>query len=70
MIEKEDGDVVVGGRGRTVGNKISLPDIYTATGGVGGGHFNAAVATYSGFECEEVLEKILDYIKANIITTH
>lgn len=65
VYEKEPGKINISGRGNTLRNKISLPELFAKLGGNSGGHFNAAGAKIEG-DFFEIKKKLLNGLQTSL----
>lgn len=65
MYEKEPNLISISGRGNTLRNKLSLPELFSKLGGNSGGHFNAAGAKITA-DFETVKLKLLQALKNSL----
>lgn len=63
IYEKDLGKISISGRGNTLRNKISLPELFSKLGGNSGGHFNAAGAKVEG-EFDKVKTDLIRQLKS------
>lgn len=66
IYEQKKGRIDISARGSGSRNQLDLPKLLTGIGGIGGGHFQACGVTFEQANLEEIKNKLLQALKAQL----